>query len=183
MSRNARVDPVVAAMEKMEKQRQARRNKASKFRRDRKAEEKRNEREGRPGDVDFQRLIKRWRKDHLKDEKEVRRVRCMPSHMHARAAAALHTPAPWEAVASCRAVWAFVDAWSRVSLRFARCCLPACLPTKPPSRFAHARRPMPLAQQHLRLTTCGCRHVTPAARTARANQDPGVRSQAPCERG
>ena len=71
MSRNARVDPVVAAMEKMEKQRQARRNKASKFRRDRKAEEKRNEREGRPGDVDFQRLIKKWRKEHLKDEKEV----------------------------------------------------------------------------------------------------------------
>lgn len=71
-----RVDPVVAAMEKMERQRQARRNKAEKFRRDRLAEEKRNEAEGRPGDVDFQRLIKKWRREHQKEEKEVRRVVC-----------------------------------------------------------------------------------------------------------
>lgn len=72
MSRAARVDPVVAAMEKMQRQREARRKAANKFRRERLAEEKRNEREGRPGDVDFQRLIKKWRRAHTKETKEVR---------------------------------------------------------------------------------------------------------------
>lgn len=64
-------DPTVAAIERLARQRERRRQSADVFKRERKAEEAANERAGKPGDVDFQRMIKKFRRDHADDDTTV----------------------------------------------------------------------------------------------------------------
>jgi len=59
--RRRSTDRTVAAVQAMEKKRQARRASVDQYRRGRIEEAKENERRGRPGDVDFQRMIKKFR--------------------------------------------------------------------------------------------------------------------------
>ena len=54
-------DATVEKIEKMEKQREERRQAMAKFKKDRAAEQEHNEKQGRPGDVDFQRMVDNWR--------------------------------------------------------------------------------------------------------------------------
>ena len=49
----------------MQRKREARRDAAEKFRTERKIEDLRNTAEGRPGGVDFQRLVKRFRRNYI----------------------------------------------------------------------------------------------------------------------
>lgn len=65
-------DPTVAAIRKLEKKRSERRRSASEYKQARSAEERRNERMGRPGDVDFQRMIKKFRREHVDVDTSVR---------------------------------------------------------------------------------------------------------------
>lgn len=58
------VDPTVAAIERIREEREARRMSADRYNRDRKAEERKNIKAGKPGDVDFQRLINHYRVDN-----------------------------------------------------------------------------------------------------------------------
>lgn len=54
---------------------QVRRAEADAYRRDREAESRENERAGRPGDVDFQRLINVYRGEHVSERMDVSRER------------------------------------------------------------------------------------------------------------
>ena len=66
-------DPTVAAINRIRKEREARRQSAEHYHRERRAEERRNIREGKPGDVDFQRLISNFRREHAGKSRKVRR--------------------------------------------------------------------------------------------------------------
>lgn len=55
-------DRTVAEIEKLARQRANRRKSAEEFKRKRESEMRRNERKGKPGDVDFQRMIRKFRK-------------------------------------------------------------------------------------------------------------------------
>jgi len=65
-------DSTVAAIDRIRKEREARRQSSEHYQRERRAEEKRNIREGKPGDVDFQRLISRFREDNAGKARKVR---------------------------------------------------------------------------------------------------------------
>ncbi|GBG26937.1 Diatom spindle kinesin-1 [Hondaea fermentalgiana] len=58
-------DRTVAEIEKLARQRANRRKSAEEFKRKRETEIKRNERKGKPGDVDFQRMIRKFRKNEM----------------------------------------------------------------------------------------------------------------------
>ena len=65
-------DPTVEAIERIQRAREARRHEASSFSRDRAEEERRLAKEGRPGDVDFQRLIEQFRAANAGKSRKVR---------------------------------------------------------------------------------------------------------------
>lgn len=71
----ARRDKTRAAILEMEARRAERRKNQRKFRKEIAAEKRRNEREGRPGDVLFQRMIRAFRRDHAGDALPVRAAR------------------------------------------------------------------------------------------------------------
>jgi len=56
-------DGTAEAVERIRRQREARRRSAEHFKREREIESARNEKSGNPGDVDFQRMIRRYRAD------------------------------------------------------------------------------------------------------------------------
>ena len=62
---NAKVDPTVQKIENLRKQREERRRAAEESKRSREAESRHNEKMGRPGDVDFQRMIDTYRADSV----------------------------------------------------------------------------------------------------------------------
>jgi hypothetical protein len=82
-------DSTVAAIERIREEREARRMSADRYHRDRKAEERKNIKSGKPGDVDFQRLIKQYRAEN---KGKARKVRQAVSGVHGRYASASTQP-------------------------------------------------------------------------------------------
>ena len=60
-------DATVANIEKMERQREERRRAMAEFKKEREAEQLYNEKMGRPGDVDFQRMVDNWRRANCRE--------------------------------------------------------------------------------------------------------------------
>lgn len=94
-------DSTAAAIERIRLEREARRRSAESYRRDRAAEEAVNEREGNPGDVDFQRMIKDFREENAGSIRKVRGPNRLPSPGAAWARGILTRPKP-RAMNRCR---------------------------------------------------------------------------------